>query len=180
MAEAKKLALEAFNSFDPNRGVKLSTHVTNRLQKLSRIAYARQSTVSIPEHQRITFNRYQRTVARLEDELGHPPTIQHIADHMAMPVPKLQSILHNVARKEFLESGEGPAFQHYNDDDLIHLAYQDMTPSQKRIFELRTGYNGHPVQDGKQIQHTLGITQGQLSYELGKIKTHLEQMQRLR
>jgi DNA-directed RNA polymerase specialized sigma subunit len=179
-AEAKKLALRAFENFDPNRGVKLSTYVTHWLQKLSRSAYSRQSTVSIPEHQRLTYNRYQRTVADLENELGHPPHMQHVADHMGLPLPKLQNILHNVARKEFLESGEGPAFQHYTDDDLVHLAYQDMLPLQKRIFELRTGYNGHPIQTGAQIQKTLAITQGQLSYELGKIKTHLEQMQRLR
>lgn len=180
MAEAKRLALEAFRNFDPNRGVKLSTHVTNRLQKLSRIAYARQSTVSIPEHQRLTYNRIQRTTATLEDELGHPPTIHHISDRMGLPPQKIQSILQNVARREFLESGEGPAFQHYTDDDLIHLAYQDLTPLQKQIFEFRTGYNGKPVLSGAEIQKRLNITQGVLSYELKKITTHLEQMQRLR
>jgi DNA-directed RNA polymerase specialized sigma subunit len=179
-AEAKKLAVKAFENFDPHRGVQLSTHLTNQLQKLSRFAYARQSSVSVPEHHRITFNRYQKVRAQQEDELGHPPKIEHIADRLAMPVSRLQSIVQNVEKKEFLESGEGPAFAQKSEDDLIHLAYSEMTPQQKRIFEMRTGYNHTPIKDGATIMKELKISQGVLSYEVAKVKTLLERMQTMR
>lgn len=185
-AEAKKIALGAFGTFDPNRGVALSTHVTNALQKLSRTAYARQSLVGIPEHQRLTYNKYTRVKAQLEDELGHPPSIDHVADHLGLPPAKLTTLIHNVERKEFMESGEGPTFQARDDDDIIHLAYHDMTPQQKRIFELRTGYNPHGPPDPHKIKGApairaeLNLTQGQLSYELKKIKDLLERAKALR
>lgn len=180
-AEAKKLALKAFETYNKNKNAGLSTHVTYQLQKLSRFAYARQASVGIPEHQRLTFNKYQKVKNQLEDQLGYPPSIDTIADHMAIQPHKLQGILQNVNRKEFLESGEGPSFQQNSDaDDILHLAVGDMTPQQRRIFEMRTGYNNTPIKDAKLIMKELAITQGQLSYELTKIKQILERAQKLR
>lgn len=181
-SEAKRLALKAFHSFDPNRGVQLSTHVVNQLQPLSRMAYARQSTMSIPEHQRLTYNRYLRARAQLEDELGRPPSIEHLADRLALPMPKLQQLVTNVERRELMESGEGPAFQQGRDDEdqLIELAYHDLTPLQKQVFDLRTGSHGHAETKNPDILRQLGITQGQLSYELTKVRGVLEQARRMR
>ncbi len=185
-SEAKKLALGAFETFDPARGILLSTHLVARLQKLSRHAYERQSTVSIPEHQRIDFNRINRAKADLEDEFGRRPTMPELADHLALPIPHIEKILGNVGRKEFMESGEGPTFQQANDDDLIHLAYNDMTPLQKQIFEMRTGYNGTTIPDtrkirkGAEIVRELGVTQGQLSYQVQMITQILQRASRLR
>ncbi len=184
--EAKQLAKKAFEGYDPKMGAALATHVVNQLQKLSRTAYIRQSTVSVPEHQRITFNQYQKIRSQLEDRLGHPPSHDDIADHMGLPPKRLQSIIGNVQKRELLESGEGPAFQKQTDDDLIHLAFADMTPQQQKIFELRTGYNGTPhpdeskIKDGVGIMKALNISQGILSYELQKIQTLLRSMQNLR
>jgi DNA-directed RNA polymerase specialized sigma subunit len=178
--EAKRLALKAFESYDPAMGTQLNTHLINQLMKLSRYGYSRQSTLSVPEGHRVTFNKYVRVKSELEDQLGHPPTLDHIADHMGLPPSRLIGIVKNVERRELLESGEGPAFQALTDDDLIHLAYHDMAPLQQRIFELRTGYNGHSIKDGKGIMQELGISQGVLSGHLGKIKSKLEEMQKLR
>lgn len=185
-SKAKKLALKAFETYDPSRGVLLSTHLVSQLQKLSRDAYEQQSTVSVPEHQRIDFNRINRAKLDLEDELGRRPTMPELADHLALPIPHIEKIIGNVGRKEFMESGEGPAFQQENDDDLIHLAYNDMTPLQKKIFEMRSGYIGTTVPDlrrirnGAEIMQELSITQGQLSYQIKQIEQLLRRAARLR
>lgn len=175
--EAKKAALKAFEGYDPNRKILLSTYLTSHLQKVSRTAYERQSTFAIPEQHRLTFNRVQRARAELEDELGHPPELHHVADHLGIPVPRLTDILTNVARKELMESGDGPAMGAEHDDGaVIELAYHQMTPRQRQIFDLRTGSHGRAeAGDDKQILRELGITQGQLSYELTKITRLLEQ-----
>lgn len=174
--EAKKIALKAFESFDPGRGLQLSTHLMSQLQKLSRTSYARQSTVSIPEQHRLTYNRYVRARADLEDELGHAPTIEHIADHLALPVPKLNQILATVSRRELMESGEGPTFGAEHDDGAnVELGYRQLTPRQRQIFDYRTGSHGViEARDDKEIMNRLGITQGVMSYELQKIRAVLE------
>ena len=178
--EAKRLALKAFESYDPNRGVQISTHLINNLQKLKRTIYAQQSIVGVPEHHRITYNTYQRTRTQLEDELGHPPTLDHVADRMALSPQRLKTIVRNVEKRELMESGEGPVFQKSTDDDVIHLAYNDLTARQKKIFEHRTGYGGALILPGAQIMKKLDLTQGQLSYEVNKIKDTLVKAQKLR
>lgn len=180
--EAKLIAIEAFKSYRPNEGAALTTHLVNRLQKLSRKAYDNQSTLSVPEHQRLTFNRVNLVRAQLEDSLGRAPSLNEVSDHLALPPKKVQWIMENVAKRELIESGEGPSFLMSDDSpDVIDLAYHDMTPLQKKIFELRAGYNNVPqAKSATEIMRKLSITQGQLSYQLDQIKRLLATAKRLR
>jgi DNA-directed RNA polymerase specialized sigma subunit len=177
---AKRLALKAFEEYDPNRGVKLSTYLINALQKLSRTAYERQNSVSVPEYQRLTFNKFLHVKTQLADELGQEPTIQHIADHLAIPVPRLKAIIANVGKKELMESGEGPVFQVEHDNtNIIELAYQQLTPIQKQIFDLRTGKHGAAeAKSDAEIKLKLNITQSVLSYQLRKIQDTFKEAKR--
>ena len=179
--EAKLLAIKAFETYNPNAGTALATHVTNHLQKLSRSAYARQSTVSVPEQKRLLFNNYMRARSQLEDATGRPPSLDEIADHMRLPPKRLQAVVDVVGKREYMESGDGPSFlMHMDDPEVVHLAYHDMTPTQKKIFEMRTGYGGNAVKGGAAIMHATGLTQGQLSDQLNQIKQLLERAQQLR
>jgi hypothetical protein len=179
--EAKLLTIKACQSYNPNAGAALSTHVVNSLQKLSRTAYKNQSSLSVPEQQRLTFNQYTAAVRHLEDLNGTRPSLHDIADYMSIRPKHLQKIVENVGRRELIESGEGPEFVKDQHEDILHLAHADMTPLQKKIFEMRTGYNNTPVaKDAKTILKTLNISQGQLSYQLNAMKPLLERAQRLR
>ena len=179
--EAKILAIKAFESYNPNAGTALATHLVNQMQKLSRTAYARQSSVSVPEQKRLLFNNYTRAKSQLEDMSGRPPSLDEIADHMRLPPKRLQAVIDVVGKREYMESGDGPSFlMHMDDPEVVHLAHHDMTPVQKKIFEMRTGYEGNAVKSGAGIMHATGLSQGQLSYQLNQIKLLLEQAQRLR
>lgn len=180
--EAKALALKAFETYDPGRGVALGTHVTNALLKLSRTAYARQSTLSVPEARRLTFNRVRHEHARLESELGRPPSLDELGDHLSMSPARVRALMDEVGKRELMESGEGPAFvQHADDPEVLHLAWHDMTPLQRTVFEMRTGYGGRPqARSAAEIMRATGLTQGQLSHQLEKIKATLGRAQRLR
>lgn len=177
---AKGLALKAFHTYDPKHGTTLGTHTVNHLKKLSRTAYERQSSISVPEQKRLTFNTYHRVKLQLEDEHGRPPSHNEIADAMRLPPKHLQSIVDLVGKRELMESGDGPSFaQHMDDEEAIHLAWHDMTPLQRSIFERRTGYNNTKILDGAGIMKSLSISQGVLSYQLQAIRTLLERAQNL-
>lgn len=181
--EAKRLAIKAFHDYDPKHvpPTALASHVTNHLMKLSRTAYARQSILTVPEAKRLDFNNINRERTRLEDHLGRPPSLEELADHMRLPPTRIQALSAEVAKREYMESGEGPSFvQHLDDPEVVHLAWHDMTPVQRQIFEHRTGYGGAPVLRGPQIMKATGLTQGQLSHQLGKIKDVLVKAQGLR
>jgi hypothetical protein len=55
-----------------------------------------------------------------------------------------------------------------------------MSPVQKQIFRMRTGYEGTPISNASKIMRELKLTQGQLSYQLIQIKALLQRAQRLR
>lgn len=181
--EAKRLAIKAFGDYNPNHAppTALATHVTNHLMKLSRTAYSRQSILTVPEAKRLNFNTINREKNRLEDLLGRAPTLEELSDHMRLPPSRIQALNAEVSKREYMESGEGPSFvQHLDDPEVVHLAWHDMTPMQRTIFEHRTGYGGAPVLKGQAIMRTTGLTQGQLSHQLGKIKDVLVKAQGLK
>lgn len=181
--EAKRLAIKAFEDYDPKRSppTALGTHVTNHLLKLSRTAYSRQSTLTVPEAKRLTFNGVQRQKSMLEDQMGRSPTMEELADHMRLSPARLHSLMTEVSKREYMESGEGPSFvQHTDDPEVVHLAWHDMSPVQRQIFEMRTGYNGTTILPGSKIMKATGLTQGQLSHQVGKIRATLVRAQALR
>lgn len=177
--EAKKIAIAAFDTYDANKGVLLSTYLKEQLRKLSRTAYDRQSILKVPEDHRITYNQFTKARAELEDRHGRVPTIERVADHMGLPVSRIQNVIDTVEKRTLMESGEGPTFQEEADDtELVEFAYHEMTPRQKQIFDLRTGSHGkHEAKSDQQILRELNITQGQLSYELPKITALLKKAQ---
>jgi DNA-directed RNA polymerase specialized sigma subunit len=173
-AEAKVIALKAFETYDPARA-QLNTHLVESLRKLSRMAYDRQSTVHVPEHQRLAYHQYLRAKADLEDRLGYPPSVEHIADHLGLPVDRLHKVIGTAGKRELVESGEGPSFQAAHDDtESIEFAYHGMTPLQKDIFDYRTGLHGKPELANPAICKALNIPQWKLSAELTTIKAQLE------
>src|SRR5579859_3329395 len=70
LAEAYKLANKAAKSFDPNKDVKFSTHLTNQLKKLSRISTMYGSSVRLPENKQFKLQRINTAEAELKDSLG--------------------------------------------------------------------------------------------------------------
>ena len=73
-AEGKRLAVEAFKTYDPKAGTALSTYVASRLPKLSRLTYANMNAARMSETQAMLFHTYNTGVNALRDDLGREPT----------------------------------------------------------------------------------------------------------
>jgi DNA-directed RNA polymerase specialized sigma subunit len=176
-AQAKILTVKAIKSFNPNRNVKLSTHVTNQLQKLSRVNYAHQNAARVPEHSMLQFHSYNLAKEEFTSDHGREPTTDELADCLKWSPRKLESFQTQFGRAELLESIDTPSdlFVAATHDPRIHYAYHSLSPRQQKIFEHLTGYNGAKRLSNRQILKQLGITQGVLSYEKSKIRSILEE-----
>jgi len=163
-AEAKRLAVEAFESYDPNYGTALSTHVASRLPKLSRVVYATQNTARLSETKNLLFHVYHTSTNELRDRHGREPTNEELADNLGWSPKKLEQFQRQSQRKEFVESEDHPDAEDA-EDHLVDYIYHDLTPLQKSIFEHSTGYQGKQKLSGEAMMKKLGITQGQLSYQ---------------
>lgn len=162
--EAKRLAVEAFETYDPNFGAALSTHIASRLVKLSRVVYATQNTARLSETKNLLFHTYHTATHDLRDRHGREATNEELADHLGWSPKKLESFQRQSQRKEFVESEDHPEVDDA-EDHLVDYIYHDLTPLQKQIFEHSTGYLGKQKLSGDALMKQLGITQGQLSYQ---------------
>lgn len=178
VGQATALAVKAIKSFDPSKNVKLSTHVANQIQKLSRMNYAHQNAARIPEHTMLQFQTVQIAKEDFKANEGREPSYVELADTLGWSPKKVQQFNEQFGRAELIESGDVPGgmFVSAEHDPSIDYAYYSMTPRQQKIFEFSTGYQGAPRLSNGQIMKKLGITQGVLSYEKNKIKTLLKRV----
>lgn len=167
--EGKRLAVEAFDLFNPAAGAALSTYLTSRLQKLSRVVYSTQNTARLSETKNLLYQNYAASLNTLKDLHGREPSSDELADHLGWSLKRLAKFQREAHRKEFVESEDHPESEH-EEDHLTDYIYHDLTPLQKSIFEYRTGYLGMPRLSGNQITNKLNITQGQLSHQLTLIE----------
>lgn len=169
--QAKKLAVEAIKGYNPAVGVKLSTHVVNQLQKLSRVNYAHQNAARIPEHSMMQFHSVHVATEDFKADNGREPTTDELADSMGWSAKKIEQFKTQFGRQELLESIDTPGelFVSETHDPRINYVYSTLTPRQQSIFEMTTGYRGTKKLNNTQIMAKLGITQGVLSYEKTKI-----------
>lgn len=176
--KAKRLAVEALDSYNPNKGVALSTHVVSRLRKLSRTAYTYQNVARIPEHQQLKIHTYNVAQSNLEDKLGRTPTVDELQDELGWSRKHLSDFQRAYKRKEYIESEAHPGVDESDDDKMVDFLYHDLDPTQKKIFEHTTGYLNAPILNNTQITKKLGISQGQLSYQKRLLINKIKEVQR--
>ena len=177
--EGKRLAMLAFQSYDPNRGAALATHVVNQLQKMSRLSYANQNVARLPENKMLQFHAYHLAHSELQDQLGRPPGTDELADHLGWSMKQIEQFRKQTGHQELIESGgvENVTNNLAVVDDADHMVdfiHHDLPPMQKTIFEHLTGYRGADQLNNQQIQKKLGITQGVYSYQKRKLLDTVE------
>ena len=168
--EGKRLAVQAFQTYDPNRGAALGTHIVNQLQKMSRLSYANQNVARLPENKMLQFHAFHVAHSELQDTLGRAPSADELSDHLGWTMQRLEHFRKLTGHQELLESGSfesGIKGQIVSDDanHLVDFLHHDLPPTQKAIFEHLTGYRGAEQLNNQQIQKKLNITQGQYSYQ---------------
>lgn len=180
--EGKRLAMQAFHSYDPNKGAALGTHVVNQLQRMSRLSYANQNVARLPENKMLLFHGYHVAHGELSDALGRAPHTDEIADRLGWPVHKVEEYRKSIGRKELLESGglfetgDAGLYDADKQEHVVDFIHHGLPAHQKTIFEHLTGYSGAEQLSNTQIQKKLNMTQGQYSYAKAKLIEHVEKV----
>lgn len=82
--QVKAHMVDAFNSWDPNKGAALETHLHNSTRPLHRYVAKRQNVARIPEESTYLIGKTDRATAELRDELGRDPTEQEVAARLGV------------------------------------------------------------------------------------------------
>lgn len=174
-AESRIQAANAFRTYSPNKGTKLSTHVGNQLQKTNRLIYSHMDAISIPEARRIKYKNYDAVKSNLTEELGRPPTTHEMADDLGWSLAEIRRF-ESESWKELSDSVPSVVDNLANSDPnyLIQAyVYHDLSPQQQKVYEMTTGFNGVSKKSDSEIMRHLRLTRGQLSYAKTVIKKAL-------
>jgi len=171
---AKKLAIQAFETFDPGKSA-LNTHVTNNLKGLSRDPYTYVNPARMPEHRQIKFKTFTDSEERLLDTLGRQPTAQELARDLKWSLSEVSRFRSEV-RSEFSTSQPTPPGFDTTDrtGGVLAYVYHDLPDVDKLVLEHSTGYGGAPVLPAKDLTNLTGLTQGQISHSKRRIRKAIE------
>lgn len=183
MPRAKRLAVNAFKNYDPERGTKLRTYLYIQLQPLQREYMKRVAPVSIPERVQLDQYKLKRAEQEIKDIKGRDPSEEELAEKTGLSPKRIAHI--RGFSKGFISEGQVmdpetggrlPGTETLTADDIwVEYVHHDLDPVDKKILEWKTGLYGKPVLSTNEIARRLKITPGAVSQRASKIAMKIEE-----
>ncbi len=185
-SQARLLALQAMDSYDPQKG-NVRTHLLSQLQRLRRLTAQEQNIISVPEQVGLDYQKLVEGENNLRDQLGRDPTDDEIADHTLLSARRIRKI-----RAFHQPVAEGATQQETTEDagggDVassipgatsaanawLNFVYDDLGPTDKLILDMTLGRNGKRRTSTQEIARRLNITPGAVSQRASKIQAMLD------
>jgi DNA-directed RNA polymerase sigma subunit (sigma70/sigma32) len=174
--EAKMLALNAFDSYDPSKA-QLNTHVTNHLKHLQRYVLNYQNVGKIPESRGLAISKFENVKSNLAEDLGRDPTAVELSDTLQWSLPEVErmsiELRKDLTIMQIEDSFDSGGF--YDDTieerpgvkNALEFAYFDATPEEKKILEYTFGIKG-------QLREPISI----IAMKLGKTESYVRNKQK--
>lgn len=170
-AHGKNYAIQAFKSFDPNKGANINTHLYNNISQLSRLVYQHQNASAIPENLIQMLGKIKQAKNYLTDELNREPTDEEISDHMHLPLAHIQKAT-KYNRADLVNDSDREVKQEsikdYTKANEIFSYRQELPETQRQQFDALTGFNNTPVLAPGQFAKKFKMK----PYEVSRLKTY--------
>lgn len=163
--EAKKWAMKSFQTYNPNRNTRLSTHTTNWLKKLNRYVYKRQNVGYIPEERIIKIQTYKNTKSNLETKLGREPSVPELSDELAWPMKEVER-MESELRKDIAPTYEMGDMGYIKSDpskEVLNYIYFELSPQEQLVYDYTVGAHGKSKISGGDIAKKLNVSQSKVS-----------------
>src|SRR4051812_10630256 len=171
--------LRAVEGFDPAMNTRFSTYASYWIkQSIKRALVNTAKTIRIPAYMVELLAKWRRAQAKLQEELGRPPSQEEIARSLNLPKKKLNIIkkairVYNSAPQteqtdagwsldEMLMDGhtKTPDTEMVEADDLNHVMdlLDKMDKREATVLRMRFGLDGEEPRTLKEIGESLGLT----------------------
>lgn len=165
-AEAKYWTIRAIETFDPTKGVALSTHVTNYLPKVRRLNYKYQNAARLPENLHLQFTEYKNAVSHLENTLNREPTDDEIAKQLGWSkgaAIKYKGSLY----EDLMESAAARPIEttQFNTNKFLLDHIMDKLDDQEKMLLLNKG-----EMSATELAAKLGVNVSRLNYLSAKLR----------
>lgn len=172
-AEAKNQAFIAFNTYNPDRGTQLSTHVGTRLKKLYSYVTKFQNVGKIPEGEISSISTYKKAKDDLRKKLNREASTIELADYLAWDLNRV-SRMEASLRKDYIGMDEISAMETNPRFERMMYSYYEMTPEEQIVFDYTLGTHGKPKLTPSQIASRIGISNSKVSSIKNKIAKRME------
>jgi hypothetical protein len=187
-SQAKKLALEAMDTYDPSRGT-IKTHLMSTLQRLRRVAARQRQIISLPEQVALDQMETARATAELEDRFNRPPSDAELADYTGLSQKRIGYIRGSmrptaegtITRMKDEGGGYDPSVKRlYDEDDAwVELVYDDSDPTDQYIMERVLGLHGHTPQNPSSVASALKISPAAVSHRMARLQQKLDMREQI-
>ena len=171
--------LRAVEGFDPDMNTRFSTYASYWIkQSIKRALINTAKTIRIPAYMVELLSKWRRATAKLDGELGRPPTQEEVAKELQLPKKKLSIVktaihLYNMTPQTDEDDGgwtmsdmvaderqKGPEVEMVDADNLKHVyrMLDTMDPREATILRMRFGLDDAEPRTLKEIGESLGLT----------------------
>jgi DNA-directed RNA polymerase specialized sigma subunit len=173
-SEAKKWAIRAIQTYDPDKGVALSTHVTNYLPKVRRLNYKYQNSARLPENLHLQFTEFKNAVSHLENTLNREPKDEELAKHLGWSKPQVVKYKGSLY-EDLTEGGTQRANEvsHFNSDSFLLSHIMDSLDEQEKLIFTLKG-----TMPANELAEKLGVNVSRLNYLQAKLIAKIASMKK--
>jgi DNA-directed RNA polymerase specialized sigma subunit len=143
--ELQNAAVKAINSYKPDKGTQLSTHVTGNFMRITDSVNEARNLRYMPRDDSERYGTFHNARTELHEELGRQPTTEELATKLPGWTPKrIKKMERGFGAEVFTDMGtefDGDAAS-LSPHDAFQLMKSQMTPEQQRFGELHFDPNG--------------------------------------
>jgi DNA-directed RNA polymerase specialized sigma subunit len=177
--QAQLIALQQADSYDPDKGASIRTHVNNGLHKLTQVRQERTSALHIPDNVHREKARIKEAGDAFKAEFDREPNLSELADATGLSIGQLDRInkYDATAPESMFESDKGDAMTERRsvNDMWMDYVYFELDPIDKKIFEWATGYHGVTKIPKSEMATKLKISAPAVSKRVNKIVAKIEE-----
>ena len=177
--EARRLAAASFDTYDPNRGAALGTHMVNGMKHLQRYVIKYQNIGSIPEHRAIGISNFKQQKDLLTTDLGREPTTLEMSDALVWSPKEVERMSNEIRSDLNINTGDegdsGFFDASFNTSDktkeILYFIYHspNSNDTTKKIIEYSFGFGGNTVINTPEIARKLNLPES----EVRKIRSNI-------
>lgn len=179
--------IRAIDKFDREKGNRLSTYATFWIrQNISRAIAIQTRTVRLPVHKVEALTKIRKVMGKLTQELGHPPSIEEIAERLDDTSENIRNLLkdgQDILSLEEPVGDDGATMGDFIENEFLQNV-ENQVDSTLLVDEIRQALSTLPARESRILELRYGLRNGQphslrdIAERFGLTRERIRQLER--